>query len=268
MNEGCMVEARGACVTLGGKPVLHEVTLCVYRGEVLSVIGGSGSGKTTLLRLLLGLQAPASGSVRVLGRPPGGNVGEIRNRTGVLFQSGALFSALDVFDNVALPLRELRRLPEAAIRRLVMHKLKLVEIDADSARKMPAELSGGMVKRVALARALALNPELLFLDEPTAGLDPQRAQDFVLLVDALRRQLRLTVVMTTHDVETVIALADRVAVIADQRLAALAPLAQIVRHPHPFVHRFFLGRERHCEPAAVRDLRQRLAQMRPMAAGG
>ena len=184
----------------------------------------------------------------------------LRARYGVVFQAGALFSALSVFDNVALPLRELKTLPESVIERVVQRKLALVQIDAASTDKMPAQLSGGMVKRVALARALVLDPELLFLDEPTGGLDPERAHDFVVQVESLRRDLGLTVVMATHDVETVVALADHVGVIADQRLVAVAPLPEIVHHPHPFIRGFFMGREHQCEQRALLAYRARLTR--------
>lgn len=271
MSEPCIIETRNASAGFGDVVILHDVSLCARRGEVLSVIGGSGSGKTTLLRLMLGLEEPLQGTISIFGRrldrARASELHELRNRCGVVFQAGALFSALSVHDNVALPLRELKMLPESVIERLVQRKLALVEIDRASADKMPAQLSGGMIKRVALARALALDPQLLFLDEPTAALDPQRGHDFVLLIQSLRRELALTVVMATHDVETVVALADRVGVIADQRLIAVAPLSEIVNHPHPFLRSFFVGHERQCEQRALREYREELAKTRRHAAG-
>src|SRR5437016_8696163 len=247
-----------------GETIIHrDLTLRVNYGEVMAIIGGSGSGKTTLLRLMLGLEAPSRGTIKVFGLPlqgcPVGDLQQARNRWGVLFQEGALFSALSVYDNVALPLRELKALPEDVIRELVMMKLDLVEIDAMSVNKMPAELSGGMVKRVALARALVLNPELLFLDEPTAGLDPERSHGFVQLIESLRRALDLTVVMVTHDVDTLLALSDRVAVLANQQLLTVGPLWEIVQHPDPFVQNFFLGHRKRCEQESVKDFRDKLA---------
>lgn len=229
-----------------GRAVVHAgVDLVVYRDEVLSIVGGSGSGKTTLLRQMLGLDRLARGSVTVFGcdvhRGHPRELARLRARWGVVFQEGALFSALSVFDNVALPLRELRLLPEDLIRDIVMLKLEMVGIEARHARKLPAELSGGMVKRVGLARALALDPELLFLDEPTAGLDPARSENFVSLVDILRRELVLTVVMVTHDLETVAALSDRIAVLADHRLVAVGTLPEVVRSDHPFIASLFRG---------------------------
>jgi phospholipid/cholesterol/gamma-HCH transport system ATP-binding protein len=261
VGTDCVVSVEHVWTRYGSTIVHRDLSLCVKQGEVLAIIGGSGSGKTTLMRLMLGLESPAQGQIKVFGRPLQGcsedDLREIRRRWGVLFQEGALFSALSVYDNVALPLRELNALPEEVICELVMMKLALVEIDAASAGKMPAELSGGMVKRVGLARALALNPELLFLDEPTAGLDPERSHGFVQLIESLRRALNLTVVMVSHDVDTVMALSDRVAVLAEQRLLAVAPLWEVVHYDHPFVQSFFLGRR--CEKENVRDFRHKLA---------
>jgi phospholipid/cholesterol/gamma-HCH transport system ATP-binding protein len=229
-----------------GRQIVHrDISLCVYRGEILSLVGGSGSGKTTLMRQMLGLERPGRGEVRVFGQSlHGGNAEEmrqLRNRWGVLFQQGALFSALNVFENVALPLRELKTLDEGLIRDLVLLKLQAVGMDASHATKMPAQLSGGMVKRVALARALALEPELLFLDEPTAGLDPDRSESFVQLIRALHAELGLTVVMVTHDLDTMVALSHRVAVLADQKLVAIGSVREVAEHDHPFIHNFFGG---------------------------
>jgi phospholipid/cholesterol/gamma-HCH transport system ATP-binding protein len=261
MGTNCLISVENVWTRYGSTIVHRDLNLCVEQGKVLAIIGGSGSGKTTLLRLLLGLEMPSQGQIKVFDRPLQGcsddDLREIRRRWGVLFQEGALFSALSVYDNVALPLRELNALPEEVICELVMMKLSMVQIDAASAGKMPAELSGGMVKRVGLARALALNPELLFLDEPTAGLDPERSHGFVQLIESLRRALKLTVVMVSHDVDTVMALADRVAVLAEQRLLTVAPLWEVVHYDHPFVKSFFLGRR--CEKENVKDFRRKLA---------
>lgn len=271
MSDDCVIEVKHVWKSFGSTVIHRDLNLCVRSGEVMALVGGSGSGKTTLLRLMLGLEQPTKGAIHVFGRPlPGREANDLRqarNRWGVLFQEGALFSALSVFDNVALPLRELKTLPEDMIRTLVMLKLQLVEIDAASAHKVPAELSGGMVKRVALARALALDPELLFLDEPTAGLDPERAHGFVQLIESLRHELRLTVVMTSHDVDTLMALSDQVGVLADQRLVAVAPLWEIVENPHPFVQNFFLGQQHRCHKEAIGEFRVKLTQGQPMSAG-
>jgi phospholipid/cholesterol/gamma-HCH transport system ATP-binding protein len=229
-----------------GDTVVHcDLDLTVHAGEVVALVGGSGSGKSTLLREILGLQRPTRGVVKVFGislhDASEADFHKLRKRMGVLFQGGALYSALSVFDNVALPLRELRCFDEDFIRDVVMLKLTMVDIQLAHAMKMPAELSGGMVKRVALARALALDPELLFLDEPTAGLDPDRSESFVKLIAELRHELRLTVVMVTHDLDTIVSAADRVAVLADQRLLVVGPLEEVVRTKHPFIESYFLG---------------------------
>jgi len=262
-----VIAIEGLGTVLGGNIIHRDINLRVRQGEVMALIGESGSGKTTLLREMLGLGVPTSGSISVFDTALQGcsqeELKRTRRRWGVLFQEGALFSALNVYDNVALPLRELRALPEDVVRELVMMKLALVEIDAESATKLPAQLSGGMVKRVALARALALDPELLFLDEPTAGLDPERSAGFVQLVQRLRQELRLTVVMVTHDVNTLIALADRVAVLADHTLIAMGPLWEVVQVPHPFVRSFFLGHAKRCEQSSVDDYRRALSPGRP-----
>ncbi len=240
-----VIEVRDLHMRFGRAVVLAGLDLDVQRDEVLSIVGGSGSGKTTLLRQMLGLDRPSRGTVKVFGcdvhRGDPRELARLRNRWGMLFQAGALFSALTVYGNVALPLRELRLLPEDLIRDIVMLKLEMVGIEARHAMKLPAELSGGMVKRVALARALALDPELLFLDEPTAGLDPARSENFVALIATLRQELALTVVMVTHDLDTVAALSDRVAVLANHRLVAVGSLSEVARSGHPLVAEMLQG---------------------------
>ena len=245
MNQPeCIIEMTELHTRFGNHVIHRDVNLCVQRGEVLTLVGGSGSGKTTLLRQMLGLEKPYQGIVKVFGEPREFLDHElqkksIRERTGVLFQQGALFSALTVFDNVALPLRELHLLNETIIRELVMIKLAMVAIKPGDIDKMPAALSGGMIKRVALARALALDPELLFLDEPTAGLDPELSKSFVELILELRKELNLTIVMVTHDVDTLTALSDRIAVLADQCVVVTGTLDEVCRFPHPFITSFF-----------------------------
>lgn len=224
--------------------VIHkDLAFQVQPGDVVSLVGGSGSGKTTLLREILGLLRPTRGSVRLFGTdlhdPDPIRQRDIRRRLGMLFQQGALFSALSVYDNIAFPLRELRFLDEDWIRELVLLKLAMVELEPKHAALMPAELSGGMVKRVALARALALEPELLLLDEPTAGLDPVRSQNFVLLIKELQRAIGFTVVLVTHDIDTIYGLGSDVAVLAEQRILIQGSLDQVVALDHPVIHQFF-----------------------------
>jgi phospholipid/cholesterol/gamma-HCH transport system ATP-binding protein len=238
-----VIGIRGLSTRFGEVWVHRDIDLDIARGELVSLVGGSGSGKTTLLRQIIGLLVPTIGEIRVFGEPLFGAGIEreraLRRRFGVLFQQGALFSAFTVFDNVAFPLRELKKFDEATIRDLVVLKLDQVELLPRHGDLIPAELSGGMIKRVALARALALEPELLLLDEPTAGLDPDRSDGFVRLIRQLGNELALTVVLVTHDLATLAALSTRVAVLADQRIVGYGPLAEIVGIDHPFVRSFF-----------------------------
>lgn len=240
-----VIKIEGLCTRFGSVVVHQDIDLQIEQGEILSLVGGSGSGKTTLLRQMLGLEKPASGSVTLFGENihqlDAAQLQRLRNREGMLFQHGALFSALTTFDNVAQPLRELHTLPESLIRDAVLLKLQMVGLTPADSIKMPADLSGGMVKRVALARALALEPELLFLDEPTAGLDPALSDSFVELIAGLHDALRLTVVMVTHDLDTLLALSNRIAVLADQHVIACGTAAEVVMLDHPFVQQFFLG---------------------------
>ena len=244
MSE-CVIELRKLWTVFGTQVVHRDISLCVKRGEILSLVGGSGSGKSTMLRQMLALQRPTRGDVLVLGHSlqhgKAADLRQLRNRWGVLFQHGALFSALSVFDNVATPLRELKALDEGLIRDLVILKLEMDGIEAKHAGKMPSSLSGGMVKRIGLARALALEPELLFLDEPTAGLDPDRSESFVRLIAEIRLALGLTVVMVTHDLDTLVSLSDRVAVLADQQIVAIGTVQEIAHKAHPFITNFFQG---------------------------
>ena len=223
--------------------IIHkDLSLQVQRGEIMSLVGGSGSGKTTVLRQILGLETPYKGSVTVLGQPASqlGNKGSA-NRVGMLFQHGALFSAFNVLDNIAFALRELGTLPQELVVDAAMVKLQMVGLEAKHASKMPSDLSGGMVKRVALARALIMDPPLLLLDEPTAGLDPDSSDGFVALLRNLHRELGLTVVMVTHDLDTLFELSTRVAVLADQRVITVGKPGEVLSFKHPFVEHFFLG---------------------------
>ncbi len=238
-----VIRIRGLHTRFAQTVVHRGIDLDVPAGEIVGLVGGSGSGKTTLLREIVGLLEPSAGSVELFGLPvldANASVRRaVRRRFGMLFQQGALFSAFSVFDNIAFPLRELRVLDEALIRELVFMKLSLVELAPEHATLMPAELSGGMVKRVALARALALEPELLVLDEPTAGLDPDLANNFVTLIRMLQRELGFTVLMVTHDLDTLAGLATRVVVLADQRIVANGTPAEVLAVDHPFVRNFF-----------------------------
>lgn len=243
MSEPPVIDIQGVWTRFGDTLVHRDIDLVVHRGEMLGLVGGSGSGKTTLLREVVGLLRPTQGEVRLFGHSVFDTDPlvrrEISRRFGMLFQQGALFSALSVFDNIAFPLRELKRLDEALIRDLVWMKLAMVELEPRHGALMPAELSGGMVKRVALARALALEPELLVLDEPTSGLDPDRSESFVKLIRTLQQELGFTVIMVTHDLDTLAGLANRVAALAEHRLVAHGTLEEVMAVEHSFVRSFF-----------------------------
>ena len=242
-----IIEVRGLWsafpVPGGGQVVVHkDLDLTVYRGEVLTLVGGSGTGKTVLLRQMLGLNTPYKGSITVLGQPVSQLTRDgAATRVGMLFQQGALFSAFSVLDTIAFPLRETGTLPDELVREAALLKLQMVGLKATDAHKMPSELSGGMIKRVALARALIMDPPLLMLDEPTAGLDPDSSDAFVTLLRALHQELGLTVVMVTHDLDTLFELSTRVAVLADQHVIIAAPVADVLAFDHPFIQHFFLG---------------------------
>ena len=225
------------------KTVVHkDLDLTVERGEVLSLVGGSGTGKTVLLRQMLGLETPTQGDITVLGKPAAelGKRGAA-SRVGMLFQQGALFSAFTVLENIAFPLRELNCLPAELIREAAMVKLQMVGLPLDAAGKMPSDLSGGMIKRVALARALIMDPPLLLLDEPTAGLDPDSSDSFCALLRSLHKGMGLTVVMVTHDLDTIFELSTRIAVLASQKVIINDVPQKVVAFEHPFIHDFFLG---------------------------
>jgi phospholipid/cholesterol/gamma-HCH transport system ATP-binding protein len=241
---GAVIEVRGLSNGFGRQIVHRNLDLTVEEGEVFGIVGGSGAGKSVLLRTILGLQVPRAGTVKLYGRDiTHMNARELRGVKvgyGVTFQEGALFSALTVLQNVQLPMIEHLHLPRRMLDELAHLKLKLVGLRPDAAGKYPSQLSGGMVKRAALARALALDPPLLMLDEPTSGLDPIGAQAFDELVKYLQRELKLTVVMITHDLDTLFGICTRVGVLVDGRMIS-DTLANIARNPQPWIHAYFQG---------------------------
>ena len=227
-----------------GNHIVHDgIDLDVRPGEILGIIGGSGSGKTVLLNSMIGLRKPSEGQVELLGVALAGagqdQLRHLRNQIGVVFQAGALFSALTVLQNIVFPIAELHSLPQRTMQELAELKLHQVGLQPADAHKLPAELSGGMRTRAALARALALDPDLLFLDEPTAGLDPISTERFVQHISDLRETLGLTVVMVTHDLYTLTALSDRIAVLADKNIVALDTPSRVVANSHPFIQAYF-----------------------------
>jgi phospholipid/cholesterol/gamma-HCH transport system ATP-binding protein len=245
MTEDDIIRLEHVWTAFGENVVHRDLGLSVCKGDILGLVGASGSGKTVLMHEMIGLQTPSRGEVYLFGEllreADTHRRQQLRNRCGMLFQGGALFSALSVFDNIAFPLRELRAFDEALIDALVGMKLSMVGLEADSALLMPAELSGGMIKRAALARALIMEPELLLLDEPTAGLDPVLSEEFVNLLGELHRELGFTVVLVSHDLDTLNDLCTRVAVLADQHLVAFGTLDDALACTHPFARRFFHG---------------------------
>ena len=240
-----VIRLTGITTRFGEHVVHRDLELSVLQGEILCIVGGSGSGKTTLLREMLGLDRPTGGRIEILGKTlselSSDELIALRRHSGVLFQRGALFSALTVQENVALPFRELRSYDEQLIREMALLRLEMVGLLRDDGNKMPSELSGGMIKRVALARALALEPRIVFLDEPTAGLDPESSETFVDLIRELHRELHLSVVMVTHDLDTLVELSDRIAVLADQRVIVAAPIQEVIKVEHPFIQTYFLA---------------------------
>lgn len=229
-----------------GKHVVHEdLNLDVYRGEILGVVGGSGTGKSVLLRTIAGLQRPAEGSVSVLGvdvlSADEDTRAALEQRWGVMFQDGALFSSLTVRENVEVPMRAVEGLDPDLRRELADLKISMVGLRYLAGDKYPSELSGGMRKRAGLARALALDPEIVFLDEPTAGLDPIGASAFDALILSLSRSLGLTVFLVTHDLDTLHAVCDRIAVLADRKVLVTGTMQQMLQVDHPWVHEYFHG---------------------------
>lgn len=253
-----IIRVRGLVNRFDTQVVHDGVDLDVIPGEILGVVGGSGSGKSVLMRSILGLHRPNEGQIEVLGIDARSEDPDVRRqierRSGVLFQDGALFSSLTVGENVQVPLKEYHRnLTESLRYELSLLKVKLAGLPASSLDKLPSQLSGGMRKRAGIARALALDPPLLFLDEPTAGLDPIGAAAFDNLIRTLQQALGLTVFLITHDLDTLYAICDRIAVLADRKLVACAPIAEVEKMDHPWVQEYFHGpRARAAQQTLVR----------------
>ncbi len=240
-----VIVVRGLQTRFGATIIHENLDFTVQRGEIVALVGGSGSGKTTLLRAIILLLEPTAGSIQLFGQEIIG-ISEsaafrLRRRFGMLFQQGALFSSLTVRENVAMPLHEHTRLSAGRIAEIADLKIALAGLPADTGNKLPRELSGGMLKRAALARALALDPALLFLDEPTAGLDPVSAGAFDELVVQLKESLGLTVVMVTHDLDTLWQTTDRVAFLGERRVIGYAPMQELTRAEHPLIRAYFEG---------------------------
>ena len=240
-----IIRVRGL-VNRFGRQVVHDgLDLDVRRGEVLGVVGGSGTGKSVLMRTIVGLNRQSAGTIEVFGHDLGqlspADRNEVERRWGVLFQDGALFSSLTVAENVQVPLRETLKLPQRLMDEIARLKIAMVGLPAEAGDKYPSELSGGMRKRAGLARSLALDPELLFLDEPTAGLDPIGAAAFDQLIQSLQRTLGLTVFMVTHDLDSLHAICDRIAVLAEKRVMVVGSMAEMLRHEHPWIREYFHG---------------------------
>ena len=239
------IVVTGLTNRFGDKVIHDKLDLTISRGEILGIVGGSGSGKTVLLRSILGLHRPSDGEIRLFGHKlASANEAlrrQIQSKTGVLFQSGALFTALTVVENIMAPILEYTRLSRRDAREIALLKMRLAGLPTDAADKMPSELSGGMIKRTALARALALDAELLFLDEPTAGLDPIGAAAFDSLIKELASSLNLTVFMITHDLDSLYTICDEVAVLADRKVVAKDSIEVLEKSDHPWVHEYFHG---------------------------
>ncbi|POF86899.1 ABC transporter ATP-binding protein [Pseudomonas putida] len=239
------MEARGLCNRFGTQSVHENLDLDLYKGEILAVVGGSGSGKSVLLRSIVGLRQPDEGQVKVFGQDlatlDNEQRSQVERRFGVLFQKGALFSSLTITENVALPLIEHAGLSRTDAEHLAGVKLALAGLPISAADKYPASLSGGMIKRAALARALALDPDILFLDEPTAGLDPIGAAAFDQLILTLRDALGLSVFLITHDLDTLYTITDRIAVLSQKKVLVAGPLAKVELTDDPWIHDYFHG---------------------------
>jgi phospholipid/cholesterol/gamma-HCH transport system ATP-binding protein len=236
------IRVKDLVVGFGERIVIDHLSLDVRRGEILGLVGASGGGKTVLMRTIIGLIPRRSGEIEVMGMENGRNARSAAGKWGILFQQGALFSSLTVLQNIQFPLRENLKLSQELMDEIAVAKLEMVGLRPEDGEKLPAELSGGMTKRVALARALALDPAIVFLDEPTSGLDPIAAGDFDALIKTLQKTLGLTVFMVTHDLASLNTVCDRVAALADGRIVAIGPMHEVLQSEHPWVRAYFHGK--------------------------
>ncbi len=258
-HKETVIEVRDVVVGFGDHIVLNHIDLDVYRGEILGFVGGSGAGKSVLMRTIIGLLPKREGMIKVLGV----NLAEasdderqaVERRWGVLFQQGALFSSLTVRENLQFPIREYLKVSQRLLDELALAKLEMVGLDGSVLEKFPSELSGGMTKRVALARALALDPDIVFLDEPTSGLDPIGAGDFDSLIATLQRTLGLTVFMVTHDLDSLHTVCDRIAVLADGKVIAAGTMETMLASEHPWLKEYFRGKRSRVGPATEATVR-------------
>ncbi|MGE4321473.1 MAG: ABC transporter ATP-binding protein [Sphingobium sp.] len=255
-NDGIAISVRGLRNSFGTQVVHEGLDLDVRKGEILGVVGGSGTGKSVLMRSIIGLQTPDEGEIHVFGEPMIGRLDDealaIRKRWGVLFQGGALFSTLTVAENVEVPIREYYPNIGAQLRdEIAAYKIRMTGLPPEAGPKYPSELSGGMRKRAGLARALALDPDLLFLDEPTAGLDPIGAAAFDEQTRQLQQMLGLTIFLITHDLDTLYSICDRVAVLADRKVRAVGTIDELLATDHPWIQEYFNGPRGRAATAAV-----------------
>lgn len=236
------IDVKSLITRIGGKVLHDQVNLQVQRGEIVGLVGASGAGKSVFLNTLLGLRRSQGGNIKLLGEEADtpDQMSRLRSRFGVLFQSGALYSSLTVSENIQMPMREIAKIPQDIAEDLALARLKMVGLKPEDAIKYPSELSGGMIKRVGLARALAIDAELLFLDEPTAGLDPVSAEAFDSLLKSLQSSLNLTVLMVTHDLDSLVSICDRIAVLIDRKII-IGTLDELRSHPHPWIQSYFSG---------------------------
>ncbi len=245
MNDDMVIKCRDICTRFGSHVVHDGLNLDVKRGEIIGIVGGSGTGKSVLLKSIIGLMTPQKGTFEIWGKNQAdlssAELMQERRRWGVLFQDGALFSSLTVAQNIQVPLREFFNMSQELMDEIAALKISLVGLEPEAGTKLPSDLSGGMRKRAGLARALAMDPSILFLDEPTSGLDPIGAASFDNLVRELKEALGLTVFMVTHDLDSLHSVCDRIAVLADHKVVVIGTLDEVLAFEHPWVHEYFHG---------------------------